>query len=61
MACFTLDVIASTAFGMDINSQKDPDNEFVKKAKLFASLSFTTPLAVLGGTLKYVISTYSDI
>ena len=28
-----MDVIASTAFGIRVNSQKDRNNEFVKKAR----------------------------
>ena len=37
MGCFTMDVVASTSFGMDINSQKDEDNEFVKKSEELTS------------------------
>ncbi|XP_012943063.1 cytochrome P450 3A41 [Aplysia californica] len=33
MSAFTMDAIASTAFGADINSTRDPENEFVKNAK----------------------------
>lgn len=28
-----MDVIASTAFGIDVNSKKNPNNAFVKHAK----------------------------
>ncbi|KAH9515373.1 hypothetical protein Btru_014291 [Bulinus truncatus] len=31
--CFTLDVIASTGFGLEINTLKDPTNKFVTEAK----------------------------
>ncbi|VDI18298.1 Hypothetical predicted protein, partial [Mytilus galloprovincialis] len=30
---YTMDVIASTAFGIDVNSKKNPNNAFVKHAK----------------------------
>ncbi|XP_029651416.2 cytochrome P450 3A14-like [Octopus sinensis] len=30
--CYTMDVIATTAFGVEVNSQKNPDNPFVKNA-----------------------------
>ncbi|XP_071147587.1 cytochrome P450 3A41-like isoform X1 [Mytilus edulis] len=33
---FTMDVIASTAFGIDVNSQNEPNNQFVKHAKAAA-------------------------
>ncbi|CAL1538437.1 unnamed protein product [Lymnaea stagnalis] len=32
-SCFTLDVIASTGFGLEINTLKDPNNEFATQAK----------------------------
>uniref|UniRef100_A0A8W8NTJ0 Cytochrome P450 3A24 n=1 Tax=Magallana gigas TaxID=29159 RepID=A0A8W8NTJ0_MAGGI len=43
---YTLDVIASTCFGMDIDSQKNPDNDFVKYTKKFLNISFT-PILIL--------------
>ncbi|XP_014786343.1 cytochrome P450 3A8 [Octopus bimaculoides] len=30
--CFTMDVIATTAFGVEVDSQKNPDNSFVRNA-----------------------------
>ena len=38
MAGFTMDVIASTAFGVDLNTQSDLDNDFVKNAGVFFML-----------------------
>lgn len=32
---YTMDVICSTGFGVDVNSQRDPDNPFIKYAKEF--------------------------
>lgn len=43
---YTLDVIASTGFGMDIDSQKNPDNDFVKYTKKFLNITFT-PILIL--------------
>ncbi|XP_046569764.1 cytochrome P450 3A6-like [Haliotis rubra] len=43
MGCYTLDVIASTGFGMEVNSQENPRNVFVKNAKEAMSASFTFP------------------
>ncbi|XP_060064390.1 cytochrome P450 3A24-like [Ylistrum balloti] len=33
---FTLDVIARTSFGLEINSQKDPNDPFIKHAKTYS-------------------------
>eukprot|EP00105_Crassostrea_gigas_P040033 XP_019924181.1 PREDICTED: cytochrome P450 3A4 [Crassostrea gigas] len=49
---YTLDVIASTGFGMDIDSQKNPDNDFVKYTKKFLNISFT-PILILIRKLKH--------
>ena len=46
-----MDVIASTAFGVDVNSQKDPNNEFVKNAKIVFSNFLTSPLALIGSKI----------
>ena len=46
---FTVDVIASTGFGMDINSMKDQNNEFVKHATVLFENFTTTPLIIIGG------------
>nr|XP_034315680.1 cytochrome P450 3A21-like isoform X1 [Crassostrea gigas] len=43
---YTLDVVASTGFRMDIDSQKNPDNDFVKNTKKFVNISFT-PILIL--------------
>ena len=46
---YTMDVIASTAFGLDVQSQQDPNNQFVKMGKKildFSGISFT--ILVLG-------------
>uniref|UniRef100_A0A8D3D5Y8 Thromboxane-A synthase n=1 Tax=Scophthalmus maximus TaxID=52904 RepID=A0A8D3D5Y8_SCOMX len=42
--CFTMDVIASVAFGTQMDSQKNPDNPFVRHAQMFFSFSFFRPI-----------------
>lgn len=44
---YTLDVIASTGFGVDIDSQKNPDSEFVKNAKKFFNITFNPLLLMI--------------
>ena len=42
-----MDVIASTAFGLKIDSQKDKNNQFVKMAKKMFEFSFLNPLVII--------------
>uniref|UniRef100_A0A3Q3BHV9 Thromboxane-A synthase n=1 Tax=Kryptolebias marmoratus TaxID=37003 RepID=A0A3Q3BHV9_KRYMA len=42
--CFTMDVIASVAFGTQVDSQNNPDDPFVRHAQMFFSFSFFRPL-----------------
>ncbi|XP_061185461.1 cytochrome P450 3A11-like [Saccostrea echinata] len=37
---YTIDVIASTGFGVDIDSQKNPESDFVRHAKPFFNVTF---------------------
>ncbi|KAG8438728.1 hypothetical protein GDO86_005066, partial [Hymenochirus boettgeri] len=47
-SCFTMDIVASVAFGTQLNSQKDPDHPLVQNSKQFLEL-FTPfkPLTLL--------------
>jgi cytochrome P450 family 3 subfamily A len=44
---FTMDVIASTAFGLQIDSHNDPNNQFVKMGKKTFMFSFTSPAMII--------------
>ena len=43
-----MDVICSTGFGLDVNSQRDPNNSFVEHAKGFLEIGVAdNPLFIL--------------
>lgn len=44
---FTIDMIATTAFGVEVNSLKDKDNEFYKISKGVVQNSFLTTMRML--------------
>ncbi|CAN9498748.1 unnamed protein product [Ophioblennius macclurei] len=44
LGCFTMDVIASVAFGTNVDSQNNPDDPFVHYAQMFFNFSFFRPL-----------------
>ncbi len=44
---YTMDVIASTAFGLQIDSQKDKDNSFVRMAKKAFDFSMFNPVFIM--------------
>ena len=47
---FTLDVTASTLFGLDVDSQKNPDNVLVENGrKLFTEFGYTNPIILSAG------------
>ncbi|XP_039616763.1 thromboxane-A synthase isoform X2 [Polypterus senegalus] len=56
LGCFTMDVIASVAFGTQVNSQKNPENPFVKHAQTFFSFTFFRPLAMILIAFPFLIS-----
>ena len=41
--CYTMDVICSTGFGLDVSAQTNPDNPFIKYSKRFLE---TSPLGM---------------
>lgn len=46
-SCFTLDVVGSVAFGIEVDSQKNPDDPFVKNCRTFFEMSLFKPLLIL--------------
>lgn len=45
--CFTMDVIASVAFGTQVDSQNNQDDPIVRHAQMFFSFSFFRPIFML--------------
>lgn len=43
---FTANVISSTAFGLDVNPYKDPDNEFSKSGSMIFDCNFIRALEI---------------
>ncbi|XP_055898064.1 cytochrome P450 3A24-like [Biomphalaria glabrata] len=62
-SCFTLDVIASTGFGLEINTLKDPENKFAAEARkvinpnpiLFTIILFIPELTKIFSNLGFPI------
>lgn len=64
MGAFSLDVIASTAFGLDIDSQKDPNDPFIKHSKTAFSPKIRNPallLALLVPGLLPILKKFFDL
>ncbi|XP_069131275.1 cytochrome P450 3A24-like isoform X2 [Argopecten irradians] len=47
LGAFTMDVIARTSFGLEINSQKDPNDPFVKHVKTFSDSKIIAFLLII--------------
>ncbi|XP_005989494.1 thromboxane-A synthase isoform X1 [Latimeria chalumnae] len=52
---FTMDVVASVAFGTQVDSQKNPDDPFVKHAKLFFQISIFRPLIIISMMFPFIM------
>ncbi|KAJ8304350.1 hypothetical protein KUTeg_017933 [Tegillarca granosa] len=57
---FAMDVICSTAFGLQIDSQENPNNQFIMMAKQMTSLKFSNPMFMLQDFLQLMINHYKD-
>ncbi|NWH39074.1 THAS synthase, partial [Chloropsis hardwickii] len=53
--CFTLDVVGSVAFGTEVDSQKNPDDPFVKNCRTFFEMSLFKPLLILILSFPFII------
>ncbi|XP_067392195.1 thromboxane-A synthase [Emydura macquarii macquarii] len=53
--CFTLDVVASVAFGTQVDSQKNSDNAFVKNCKKFFEFSMLTSILILTIAFPFIM------
>uniref|UniRef100_A0A8C3HHV9 Thromboxane-A synthase n=1 Tax=Chrysemys picta bellii TaxID=8478 RepID=A0A8C3HHV9_CHRPI len=59
--CFTLDVVASVAFGTHVDSQKNPDDTFVKNCKKFFEFSMLRPILILSIAFPFIMIPLSRI
>lgn len=53
-----MDVIASVAFGMHVDSQNNPNDPFVNYASKFFAFSFFRPIMFLFSMLHYHIQPF---
>ncbi|XP_074839923.1 thromboxane-A synthase [Carettochelys insculpta] len=53
--CFTLDVVASVAFGIHVDSQTNPDDAFVKNCKKFFEFSVFRPILILTIAFPFIM------
>lgn len=53
--CFTMDVIASVAFGTQVDSQNNPDDPFVHQASKFFAFSFFRPIMIFFIAFPFLI------
>ncbi|XP_055011716.1 thromboxane-A synthase [Boleophthalmus pectinirostris] len=59
--CFTMDVIASVAFGTQVDSQNTPDDPFVRHAQLFFSFSFFRPIMFFLIAFPFILRPFASI
>ncbi|XP_046870586.1 thromboxane-A synthase isoform X2 [Hypomesus transpacificus] len=59
--CFTMDVIASVAFGTQVDSQNDPEDPFVHHAQKFFSFSFFRPIMFVFIAFPFLIAPLANI
>ncbi|KAG5845175.1 hypothetical protein ANANG_G00136040 [Anguilla anguilla] len=56
--CFTMDVIASVAFGTQVDTQKNPDDPFVNHAQKFFSFTFFQPFMFLLMAFPFLLAPF---
>ncbi|XP_061178614.1 cytochrome P450 3A24-like [Saccostrea echinata] len=52
--CYTVDVIASTAFGLKVNSQGDPEDKFLQMVSKLISVTRTSPILILATLIPFI-------
>nr|XP_060632848.1 thromboxane-A synthase [Anolis sagrei ordinatus]XP_060632849.1 thromboxane-A synthase [Anolis sagrei ordinatus] len=53
--CFTLDMVASMAFGIQMDSFKNPNDAFVKNSKIFFEPALSRPLLILTIAFPFIM------
>lgn len=59
--CYTLDVIASTAFGIKVDSQRDPNDKFVRMASKILAIKVNSPYLTLAFVLPILMRPLSKL
>ncbi|XP_022290648.2 cytochrome P450 3A24-like [Crassostrea virginica] len=59
--CYTLDVIASTAFGIKIDSQRDPNDIFVRMAAKVLAVKLSSPYLTLAFIFPALMKPFSKL
>ncbi|XP_072290834.1 thromboxane-A synthase [Eucyclogobius newberryi] len=59
--CFTMDVIASVAFGTQVDSQNNPDDPFVRHAQMFFSFSFFRPIMLFFIAFPVILGPFAKL
>ncbi|XP_037539370.1 thromboxane-A synthase [Nematolebias whitei] len=54
--CFTMDVIASVAFGIQVDSQNNPDDPFLHHAQMFFAFTFFRPIVLFSITFPAIMA-----
>ncbi|XP_038618781.1 cytochrome P450 3A24-like [Tachyglossus aculeatus] len=52
---YSLDVVTSTSFGVDIDSMNNPNDPFVKQIKKLLSFSFISPLIIFSAVFPFLV------
>ncbi|NWR75627.1 CP3A9 protein, partial [Centropus unirufus] len=53
--CYSMDVVTSTSFGVNIDSMNNPKDPFVREMQKFVNISFIGPLAILTFAFPFII------
>ncbi|CAM4580869.1 unnamed protein product [Leuciscus chuanchicus] len=59
--CFTMDVIASVAFGTQVDSQNNPDDPFVHQASKFFAFTFFKPIMIFILAFPFLLQPFAAL